>query len=395
MESKDYIQKSLENNISVNECLWLECDKLLSYHSYSPQFSFYKEHLINAMDSCLYKDYITKEDHEFLMRRLKKHKDTNALNLVAPILHLLGRFKPRLKLIDLLYDIDLERTYILKLASKEMNEAFHTVNNFGDLYYRRQEIILEHLTKAYEEVDSPSRKCYYHLSLAKNALIVFTKYYRDGSADELMNLYLDIATQAYQVDKDFYDEYYKSFVNSKDNSDDSCLSDSNLFSGNNTNPSMYSYFDFLNDYNIVFKSLSSSKEIPKVDFYTKKVLNSSMPELLRDRCVKALSELEICYTLERFDISNCFVWYDVVGKDFIYYLTLKNFSESSVVVNTFDNLLTEENLVEFYVNKALMSSLPDEGDELTYNVALIDSLENLQSYNFISDVSYYFNKYRR
>ena len=394
MESKDYIKKSLENNVSVNECLWSECDKVLSYHSYSPQYSFYKEHLIDAMDRCLYENYITKEDHEYLMRRFKKHKDTNALNLVAPILHLLGRFKPRLKLIDLLYDIDLERTYILKLASKEMNEAFHTVNNFGDLYGRRQEIILEHLTKAYEEVDSPSRKCYYHLSLAKNALIVFSKYYRDGSADELIDLYIDICGQAYQVDKEFYDEYYQSFLNSS-NSDFSDLKDSTVFGRSNSSTIDYTYFDFLNDYNVTLKSLSGSKELPKTDFYTKKILNSSMPSRLKDRCVKALSELEISYTLERFDISNCFIWYDIVGKDFIYYLTLKNFNESSIVVNTFDNLLTEEELVDFYVNKALMSSLPDEGDELTYNVALIDSLENLKSYSFIEDVSYYFNLYRR
>ena len=365
------------------------------------------------MENYLYQGYLDKQEFTEIMNRIKNNHDTESLHLVAPVLNLLYRFKPRLKLIDLLYDIDLERTYILQMVSRRMNKVFKSVDNFSSLYGGRVNLVLSNIEKAYNTKDSKNRECYYYLNLAKNALNILTKYYRTD-CNEFVDLYVEVCNEIYFIDKDFYEEYYNSFL---DDSDDSTpnrssgsLSDSNLFSGVNSDSTdidsqgiksksrsnvSYSYLDFLIDYNDLLKSLSSNSYNPKTDFYTKKVLDSDMPFKLKDKCSKMISDLYVDYTLENFEISNCFIWYDVIQDDFIYYLNAKDFNESKIVVNTFDELLTEDNLVDFYVNKAYMASIPDEGDALTYNVCLIDSLEKLQSYGFISDVSHYFNLYRR
>lgn len=386
MKNIDYVKLALETGDAIYELMERECDRILGYHSYSPQYDFYRKSLLISMNRCIYSGHIQTRDYEFIMDRFNKHKDTNTLNVVSPVLYLLGRYKPRLKLIDLLYDIDLPRTYILRSVSKEMNSVFKCFDSFGSLYQGRQSLIIDHLAKAYETLNSPNRECYYYLSLAKNALLIFTKYYREGEADELVNLYIDICKEVYEIDKEFYEEFNNSFY------DD--LSDSSVFSSNASQP-RYSYLEFLGDMNDAFKSLSSNKYFSIVGKLTTKVLTSGMPQGLCELCVKSLSDLEISYTAETCDISSCFVWYDIVQNDFVYYLGLKNFNESKTVVNTFDNILTEDELVHFYVNKAMMSSLPDGGDDLAYNVALINSLENLESYDFISDVSHYFNLYRR
>ena len=414
MKSKNYLKRSLETDTAINDLFSEDCDKLLSYHSYSPQYIYYKDCLVYNMENYLYQGYLDKQEFTEIMNRIKNNHDTEALHLVAPVLNLLYRFKPRLKLIDLLYDIDLERTYILQMVSRRMNRVFKSVDNFSSLYGGRVNLVLSNIEKAYNTKDSKNRECYYYLNLAKNALNILTKYYRTD-CNEFIDLYVEVCNEIYSIDKDFYEEYYNSFLDDSDNDitpniSSGSLSDSNLFSRVNKDSTnidsqgiksesksnvSYSYLDFLIDYNDLLKSLSSNSYNPKTDFYTKKVLDSDMPFKLKDKCSKMISDLYVDYTLENFEISNCFIWYDVVQDDFIYYLNAKDFNESKIVVNTFDELLTEDNLVDFYVNKAYMASIPDEGDALTYNVCLIDSLEKLQSYGFISDVSHYFNLYRR
>lgn len=386
MKDLDYLKTSLSKGISVRQLLEEECENVLSYHSYSPQYGFYKERFNDSLNSCLYKGLIDFHYHESLNSRIKAKKDTDSLGLASPILTLLSRYKPRLKLIDLLYDIDLERTYILKVACDSMHKVFTEVNGFSTLFEDRQALLLSLIEKALSHSDDPSRKCYYYLNLAKNVLLVLTKYYRTGECDSLVDLYIDVSNSIYKSDEDFFKDYVEYYKLKE-------IDDSNVFSVDTD--SDYSYMDYLYDYNKVLKSLSSSSNVPITSECDAKLMNSKLPDYLKNYCSKDIYNLEIFYSTESTEVSSAFIWYDVVREDFIYFLNARLYEEAKIIVRTLSNLLKEEGLVEFYVNKAMMTSLPDDGDELTYNVALIESLENLESYGFINDVSYYFNLYRR
>ena len=388
MKDFNYVQSSLDQNISVLEFMERECDRVLGYHSCSPQYRLYSNQFSSMMNDCLYKGFISPKDYEILTERIKNKKDVNSRNLASPIINLLSRYKPRLKIIDLLYNIDLSRTYILKLVSGEMNEVYKSVVGFSGLFDRRQSLILESIEMALNTISNPSKECYYYLFLAKTSLIVSTKYYRNGESDGLVDLYVDVSREIQKADEEFYKEFVEYYEDA-----DIEIRDSNLF--NVSESSTYSYMDYLHDFDLVFKSLAKPNSRSIVDECNKRLVNSKLPNYLKDACSRDMYNLVIKYQTEEVEMTMPFVFYDFVGKDFVYYLDIKTFNESKVVVNTFDSVLQEDNLVEFYVNKALMASLKDDGDDLTYNIVLLDSLENLQSYGFIEDVSEYFEKYRR
>ena len=100
MDIFDYSKLSLLNDMSVKEYMEKECNKILSYHSYSPQYDFYASEFNEAMDSLVYKGLISVSDYDFLIKKVRDNRDTETQNLVSPIMVLLGRYKPRLKLID-------------------------------------------------------------------------------------------------------------------------------------------------------------------------------------------------------------------------------------------------------------------------------------------------------
>ena len=388
MKDVDYLKLCLEQNISVSKYLERKCDEVLSYHSYSPQYSFYYNEFSSAMDKCVYDGLISPKYYEKLMNRIKYSNDTNSRNLVAPIMKLLDRYKPRLKIIDLLYDIDLERTYILKLVCVEMDEVFDRVNSFSSMFNGRQMAILDSLDKALATIDSPNRECYYYLYLARTALIISTKYYRSGESNDLVDLYLEISTKVHKQDEKFFEKYERALREKNLN-----IRDSEFFTVDTS--SKYSYMDYLNDYDLLFKSLACPGNKPIIEECNSRLISSKLPNYLKDDGSKKFYDLNNEFINEDVSIASSFAFYDLLGKDFIYYLNIKTFNESKIVVNTFNNILQEDNLVEFYVNKACMSSLGDGGDDLTYNIVLLENLEKLNSYGFIDDVSYYFGKYRR
>ena len=423
MKSLDYKKLFLKKGIVPIDYFTKEVDRLLSYHSYSPQYKFYSDLLIGGLDYCIYEELIDTESAKGLIKKIENHRDTCSSGITASIMFLFDRYKPRLGTIDLLFDIDLDRTYFLKLLCDRMLMSLSVYDSFGEMYGRRRQLILDNLQNALSTKDNPNRECYYHLFFAKRLLIVNSCYYRNGECDDLMEVYLEIAREVYKVDSVFYKNYVSLFSCASDDCDPSIIfsdkivsfgdnagvdmnliGSSSVFSSidkNSNQPSKeidnkeeYSYIDFLIDLDCFLRDLSSYKYLPNINKYVKRVYESNLPQVLKDKFSTQLYNLEIDFSSESFEITEPFLWFDFVGEDFPNFLKLKCYNESKVVVSTIANLITEDNLVEFYVNKAYMYAFAN-GETDVYNYVLRDNLENLKTYNFIKDVDYYYEKHRR
>lgn len=415
MKDYDYKRLFMTNGYVPINYFTKEVDRLLSYHSYSPQYKMYSDFLIGGLDQCLYKGLINDKDAKVLIKRIENHKDTISGGLASSIMFLFDRYKPRLGVIDLLFDIDIDRTYCLKLLCSRMINSYERFNSFGSLFDKRRELIIINLEKALELKDSPNRECYYYLYLAKRLLIVSCCYYRAGEFDEMIDVYIDIAKEVYNVDKDFYNNYVM-FYKKLDCIDDyevdypnpsymfgdyehesivpNRIEPSNTFGGNSVGSSNYSYINLMMDLDLFMRDSSSYKYMPNINKYLDVVMSSDLPKYLKDKFSTQLYELEIEFKSESFEITEPFLWFDFVGEDFLSFIKLKCYNESKVVVSTINDLLTEDNLVEFYVNKAYVYAFAN-GDVDVYNYVLRENLDNLKNYNFIKDVDYYYNKYRR
>lgn len=409
-----------------------ELARLLSFHTTSPQFSFYRDKLTQKVSLYLNSGKITKEFYNLVFNKIERKADEEGLYYVAYVLSLLDRYNPTVETHSF---YDLGQYSVLKdLAETAENIQKMSAPLTGSDYLTESTIykfLMSLLVKIQNTVDSPNRVVYFHLEEFELALVACLKDYSlTHNIRRLVYAYFDIKEIILTKDKEFYDEVYrdllhegygresnyvvtynedgssnlsvqetlKSSVNRVINSGKSKVSESNVFNSSNVSEvtgaieskvdedKINSYYDLMiaicRYYRECFGSYST-REWPSKKIY-KAILNMDCENSVKDYLTSLFSFYKEKINAQNLSYKAVFKNYLTYGNDFLFLSSKKEFILCSTVCDDLKNLVSLKSILSYCIGKADLSYM-NRNDPNDRCATLASTLLNFSSAGLITN----------
>lgn len=193
-----------------------ELNRLLSFYTSSPQFTFYRDNLESKLSKDLYDKKITKETYNEFMDKIYRKVDEECLHDVTKVFYLLSKYNPTVETHDF-YSLNyFSGIKYLSIISSQIAEKIAPLadNSFmkdSSIY----NFLVSILKKIEECIDNPSRIVYKYVNEFEYALSAFLKDSRiTPNVRKCVYVFYDIKEIILKQDKKFYDEVFYKLINS-------------------------------------------------------------------------------------------------------------------------------------------------------------------------------------